>query len=196
MHSVFLYHAIRAGMDMGIVNPGMLQGYDEIPRDLLALVEDVILNRREDATERLISHAESLQDTQKKTKDKADEWRKASLEERLNHALVKGITDHIEKDVLEAREIDCIRVVGRREPVTVYQLLGRKGELSDEAQARLELYGRALQEYKEKKWEEASSLFRDLDDDPVVSVYLGRIEVLKNDPPDEDWDGVFELKEK
>ena len=103
MHSVFLYHAIQAGMDMGIVNPGMLQVYDEIPPDLLTLVEDVILNRREDATERLIIHAQSLQDTHKK-KEKTDLWREGPVEDRLNHALVKGIADYIEKDVLEARE--------------------------------------------------------------------------------------------
>jgi 5-methyltetrahydrofolate--homocysteine methyltransferase len=102
MHSVFLYHAIKAGLDMGIVNPGMLQVYDEIPPDLLILVEDVIMNRRNDATERLIVHAQSLQDTHKK-KERTDAWREAALEDRINHALVKGITDHIEKDVLEAR---------------------------------------------------------------------------------------------
>jgi 5-methyltetrahydrofolate--homocysteine methyltransferase len=103
MHSAFLYHAIRSGLDMGIVNPGMLQVYDEIPDDLLILVEDVILNRREDATDRLIKHAENLQDTSKK-KEKVDIWREGNVEERLNHSLVKGITDHIEEDVHEARE--------------------------------------------------------------------------------------------
>ncbi len=102
MHSVFLYHAIQAGLDMGIVNPGMLQVYDEIPEDLLILVEDVVLNRREDATERLISHAENLKQS-RRGKEKKDEWRKGTVEERLKHALVKGITDHVEQDVLEAR---------------------------------------------------------------------------------------------
>jgi 5-methyltetrahydrofolate--homocysteine methyltransferase len=102
MHSAFLYHAIRAGMDMGIVNPGMLQVYDEIPADLLERVEDVVLNRRPDATERLISHAETIQ--QKGKKDiRKDVWRESSVQERLKHALVKGIVDHIEQDVLEAR---------------------------------------------------------------------------------------------
>ena len=92
MHSAFLYHAIKAGMDMGIVNPGMLEVYEEIPKDLLALVEDVLLNRRPDATERLIKFADSV-----KQKGKAevveDEWRKGTVEERLSHALVKVIVD-------------------------------------------------------------------------------------------------------
>ncbi len=102
MHSAFLYHAIKAGLDMGIVNPGMLQVYDEIPPDLLERVEDVILNRREDATERLIKYAETIQ--QKGAKEvRVDEWRETSVQERLRHALVKGIVDHIEEDTLEAR---------------------------------------------------------------------------------------------
>src|ERR1041385_7753351 len=102
MHSAFLYHAIKAGLDMGIVNAGMLEVYEEVPKDLLELVEDVLLNRRPDATERLIKFAESV-----KKKDKAevveDEWRKGSVEERLSHALVKGIVDFIEPDTEEAR---------------------------------------------------------------------------------------------
>lgn len=102
MHSAFLYHAIQAGMDMGIVNPGMLQVYDEIPADLLEHVEDAILNRRPDATERLISFAEKIQHKDKK-EEKKDLWRDSSVQERLKHALVKGITDHIVEDVLEAR---------------------------------------------------------------------------------------------
>ncbi|KPK84635.1 MAG: methionine synthase [Bacteroides sp. SM23_62_1] len=103
MHSAFLYHAIRAGLDMGIVNPGMLQVYDEIPKDLLERVEDVILNRKPDATERLIEYAEQFR--QRKSKEKSmDEWRKDSVQKRLTHALVKGVTDYIETDVLEARE--------------------------------------------------------------------------------------------
>src|SRR5439155_10607642 len=103
MHSAFLYHAIKAGLDMGIVNAGQLAVYDEVPKDLLVLVEDVLLNRRPDATERLIKFAESV-----KKKDKAevveDEWRKGTVEERLTHALVKGIVDFIDADVEEARQ--------------------------------------------------------------------------------------------
>src|SRR5213082_3410718 len=103
MHSAFLYHAIQAGLDMGIVNAGMLAVYEEIPRDLLALVEDVLLNRRPDATERLIKFAESV-----KKKDKADAvedaWRQGAVEERLSHALIKGVVDYIEQDVEEARQ--------------------------------------------------------------------------------------------
>ncbi|MFW5889916.1 MAG: methionine synthase [Marinilabiliaceae bacterium] len=105
MNSVFLYHAIQAGMDMGLVNPGMLQIYDEIPADLRELVEDVVLNRRSDATERLVDAAEDIRDQQSgKTAAKKDEWREKSLEERLNHALIKGIPDYLEEDLTEARE--------------------------------------------------------------------------------------------
>src|SRR6185369_2326474 len=90
MHAAFLYHAIKAGLDMGIVNAGMLEVYDEIPKDLLELVEDVLLNRKPEATERLVKFADTL-----KQKDRAevqeDEWRKGTVEERLSHALVKGI---------------------------------------------------------------------------------------------------------
>jgi 5-methyltetrahydrofolate--homocysteine methyltransferase len=103
MHSAFLYHAIRAGMDMGIVNPSMLEVYDSIPEDLLKLVEDVILNRRKDATERLILYAETIKESGKKERKK-DEWRSKPVDERLSYALVKGITDHIENDVLKARK--------------------------------------------------------------------------------------------
>jgi 5-methyltetrahydrofolate--homocysteine methyltransferase len=103
MHSAFLYHAIQAGLDMGIVNAGMLEVYEEVPKDLLELVEDVLLNRRPDATDRLMRFAESV-----KQKDKAavveDEWRKGTVEERLSHALVKGIVDHIDADTEEARK--------------------------------------------------------------------------------------------
>ena len=103
MHSAFLYHAIRAGLDMGIVNAGMLEVYEEVPKELLGLVEDVLLNRRDDATERLIKFAESV-----KQKGKAevveDEWRKGTIEERLSHALVKGIVDFIDADIEEARQ--------------------------------------------------------------------------------------------
>ena len=102
MHSAFLYHAIKAGMDMGIVNPGMLSVYEEIPKDLLELVEDVLLNRRPDATERLVAFAETVKKTDK-TVTKDDSWRDGTVEERLSHALVKGITDFIDQDVEEAR---------------------------------------------------------------------------------------------
>ena len=102
MHSAFLYHAIKAGMDMGIVNPGMLSVYEQIPRDLLELVEDVLLNRRPDATERLVTFAETVKKTDKAVV-KDDSWRSGTVEERLSHALVKGITDFIDQDVEEAR---------------------------------------------------------------------------------------------
>ncbi len=103
MHSVFLYHAIKAGLDMGIVNPGMLQVYDDIPPELLELVEDVILNRRKDATDRLISYAETVRQTAGR-KVKQDDWRRKRVQERINHALIKGISEYIEKDVEEARK--------------------------------------------------------------------------------------------
>jgi 5-methyltetrahydrofolate--homocysteine methyltransferase len=102
MHSAFLYHAIKAGMDMGIVNPGMLAVYEEIPKDLLELVEDVLLNRRPDATERLVTFAETYKQTGK-IAVKDDGWRSGTVEERLSHALVKGLTDFIDQDVEEAR---------------------------------------------------------------------------------------------
>ncbi len=102
MHSAFLYHAIKAGLDMGIVNPSMLEVYDEIPKDLLERVEDVIFNRRENATERLIDFAETVKQQDKKDTKKAN-WRNGTVEERLGYALVKGIVDYIEEDVLEAR---------------------------------------------------------------------------------------------
>jgi 5-methyltetrahydrofolate--homocysteine methyltransferase len=102
MHSAFLYHAIQAGMDMGIVNAGQLAVYEEIPKDLLELVEDVLLNRRPDATERLINFAESVK-AQGKVQVKDDSWREGSVEERLKHALMKGVADYVEADVEEAR---------------------------------------------------------------------------------------------
>ena len=103
MHSVFLYHAITAGMDMGIVNAGMLAVYEQIPADLLNLVEDVLLNRREDATERLLVMAESLKGTVSKKDAKAEEaWRGGTVEERLQHALLKGNADYVEADTREA----------------------------------------------------------------------------------------------
>ena len=103
IHSVFLYHGIQYGMDMGIVNPEMLEIYDNIPKDLLELVEDVVLNRREDATERLIEFAENVRG-EAKTKKKDDEWRNFSLEKRMEHSLVKGITEFIDEDTAEALE--------------------------------------------------------------------------------------------
>ena len=99
-HSVFLYHAIAAGLDMGIVNPGMLQIYDEIPKDLLEYVEDVILNRRPDATERILAFSETMKEGEKK-EEKIEEWRSLPVIERIQHALVKGITDFIEEDIVE-----------------------------------------------------------------------------------------------
>jgi 5-methyltetrahydrofolate--homocysteine methyltransferase len=102
MHSVFLYHAIRNGMDMGIVNPTMLEVYDQIPKELLERVEDVLLNRREDSTERLLEFAETVKGSAKK-KEQDDEWRKGTVEERLTHSLVKGIIDFIDHDIEEVR---------------------------------------------------------------------------------------------
>ncbi len=102
MHSAFLYHAVNAGMDMGIVNPGQLEVYEEINKELLELVEDVLLNRREDATERLISFAEQLKPGEKQEAIE-EEWRKQTVEERIKHALVKGITEHIIEDTEECR---------------------------------------------------------------------------------------------
>ena len=103
MHSAFLYHAIHAGLDMGIVNAGQLAVYEEIPKDLLVLVEDVLLNRRKDATERLIAFAESVKKAGK-VEVVADAWRSGTIEERLSHSLVKGIVDFIDADVEEARK--------------------------------------------------------------------------------------------
>jgi len=104
MHSAFLYHAITAGMDMGIVNAGMLEVYEEIEPELKVLVEDVLLNRRADATERLVEHGESLKGAGAVVSEKkAEEWRNGTVEERLSHALVKGIDAYIEIDAEEAR---------------------------------------------------------------------------------------------
>lgn len=104
MHSAFLFHAIKAGLDMGIVNAGQLEVYEEIPKDLLVMVEDVILNRRKDATERLVEFAEGLKAGKEKAEQKADEWRGLSVEERLKHSLIKGIVAHIDEDSEEARQ--------------------------------------------------------------------------------------------
>jgi 5-methyltetrahydrofolate--homocysteine methyltransferase len=104
MHSAFLYHAISAGMDMGIVNAGMLEVYEEIDPELKMLVEDVLLNRRPDATERLVDYGEQLKHVGKVVSEKkAEEWRAGTVEERLSHALVKGIDTYIEIDAEEAR---------------------------------------------------------------------------------------------
>jgi len=103
MHSAFLYHAIHNGMDMGIVNPTILEVYDEIPKDLLERVEDVLLNRRDDSTERLLEFAETVKGSAKK-KETDDEWRKGTVEDRITHSLVKGIIDFIDADTEEARQ--------------------------------------------------------------------------------------------
>ncbi len=104
MHAAFLYHAIHAGLTMGIVNAGQLAIYEEIPKDLLELVEDVLLNRRPDATERLTAFAESIKGSTARAEKEAEAWRSGTVEERLSHALVKGIVDSLEVDLAEARE--------------------------------------------------------------------------------------------
>ncbi len=104
MHSVFLYHAIKAGMNIGIVNPAMLEVYDDIPKDLLERVEDVILNRRDDATERLLDFAQNYVGKSRETKVDLS-WREASLQERISRSLIKGIDQFIVEDVEEARQI-------------------------------------------------------------------------------------------
>ncbi|MBU2922594.1 methionine synthase [Winogradskyella psychrotolerans] len=103
MHSAFLYHAIKNGMNMGIVNPTMLEVYDEIDKDLLERVEDVLFDRRDDATERLLDFAESVKGQKKEHEDKVLEWRSHPLQDRITHALVKGIDAFILEDVEEAR---------------------------------------------------------------------------------------------
>ncbi len=106
MHTAFLYHAIQAGLDTGIVNAGQLGVYAEIPKDLLELVEDALFNKRPDATDRLLTFADAVKGDGKtdKTAKAAEEWRAGSVEERLSHSLVKGLTDHIEADTEEARQ--------------------------------------------------------------------------------------------
>jgi 5-methyltetrahydrofolate--homocysteine methyltransferase len=104
MHSVFLYHAIKAGLDMGIVNPGMLQVYSEIDPDLLQLTEDVILNRRKDSTERLVKFAEGIKNEGKKV-EKENAWRQLPVVERIKHSLIRGLDEFIEQDVEEARSL-------------------------------------------------------------------------------------------
>ena len=103
IHSSFLYHAIQAGMDMGIVNAGMITVYDDIPEDLLTLIEDVLLNRKEDATDALVTFAETVKGDGKKREVDLS-WRQLPVEKRLEHALVKGIVDYIDEDTEEARK--------------------------------------------------------------------------------------------
>src|SRR5262249_56399233 len=102
IHSAFLYHAIKAGLDMGIVNAGQLVVYEDIPKDLLEHVEDIIFNRRPDATERLVELAATIKGGARK-KEQDDAWRSGTVQARLSHALVHGIVDHIDQDVEEAR---------------------------------------------------------------------------------------------
>ncbi len=149
MHAAFLYHAIRAGLDMGIVNAGQLAVYEDIPADLLERVEDVLFNRRPDATERLVTFAEAVKGT-KKEKD-AEAWREKPVGERLSYALVHGVVDFIEADAEEARHtlgrpldviegplMDGMKTVGdlvrRRQDVPA---AGRQERASDEARRRL-----------------------------------------------------------
>ncbi|MEO2013768.1 MAG: methionine synthase [Fuerstiella sp.] len=103
MNAAFLYHAIAAGLDMGIVNPTQLEVYDEIDSELLVFIEDVLLNRRPDATERLIDYAETVKEKASGVQ-RTEEWRNGSIEERLKHALLKGITDYVDGDTEEARQ--------------------------------------------------------------------------------------------
>ncbi|MAD80332.1 MAG: methionine synthase, partial [Planctomycetaceae bacterium] len=113
MHSAFLYHAIGAGLDMGIVNAGQLEVYQEVPKELLERVEDVLFNRRDDATERLVVFAESVSGPGKKAKEENLQWRQSDVTERLTHALVKGIDKFIEEDVEEARQCHerCLHII-------------------------------------------------------------------------------------
>ena len=104
MHASFLFHGIKSGMDMGIVNAGQLGIYDEIPADLLQRIEDVLMNKREDATDRLVEFAETVKEGATKIKTTDLQWRKESVQDRLAHALVKGITEYIEEDTEEARQ--------------------------------------------------------------------------------------------
>ncbi|XZE54901.1 methionine synthase [Planctomycetaceae bacterium SH139] len=114
MHSAFLYHAVQAGLDMGIVNAGQLEVYEEIPKDLLEHVEDVLLNRRSDATDRMLTFAESIKDTSGKKTAGADlEWRERDVHARLKHALIKGIDKFVVEDTEEARQqcTRCLEVI-------------------------------------------------------------------------------------
>jgi 5-methyltetrahydrofolate--homocysteine methyltransferase len=114
MHAAFLYHAIQAGLDMGIVNAGQLAVYEEIPKDLLERVEDVLFDRRPDATERLVEFAQTVKKKGGATAGAGDQtWRRTSVEERLSHALVKGIADYVEQDAEEARQQypSCLSII-------------------------------------------------------------------------------------
>jgi 5-methyltetrahydrofolate--homocysteine methyltransferase len=104
MHAAFLYHAIRAGMDMGIVNAGLIEVYADIPKDLLNRIEDVLFNRNPDATEALVRMAESFKDSGGRSVEKDLAWRESSVEQRITHALVRGITEFIDVDIEEARQ--------------------------------------------------------------------------------------------
>ncbi len=104
MHSSFLYHAIRAGLDMAIVNAGQLEVYEQIPEELLGKVEDVLFNKREDATERLVDYAEKIKEEPEESAEKKQAWREKPVAERLEHALLKGIVDYVEEDTEEARK--------------------------------------------------------------------------------------------
>ncbi len=104
MHTAFLYHAIQAGMDMGIVNAGQIDVYSDVPADLLELVEDVLFNRRKYATERLTRFAEGVKKSAKPTQGNSNSWRKESVDKRISYSLIKGITDYIVEDVEEARQ--------------------------------------------------------------------------------------------
>lgn len=105
IHTAFLYHAIKAGMDMGIVNAAQIGIYDEIPKDVLELVEDVLLNRRDDATERLVTYAETVKDKGKTQSGPDLSWRLLPIKERISHALVKGLADYIDEDIEECRHL-------------------------------------------------------------------------------------------
>jgi 5-methyltetrahydrofolate--homocysteine methyltransferase len=105
MHAAFLYHAIQNGMDMGIVNPSMLEVYDDVDKELLERVEDVLMNKREDATERLLDFAESFKGEAGKKREVDLSWRETDVKERLTHALVKGIADYVEEDTEECRQL-------------------------------------------------------------------------------------------
>ena len=102
IHAVFLYHAINAGLKMGIVNPGMLEIYDNIPEPLKTLVEDVVLNKSSDATQRLLEYAETIKADKASMEEKTDDWRNDSVEIRLQNALIKGVNKHLEEDIIEA----------------------------------------------------------------------------------------------
>ena len=115
MHAVFLYHAINAGLEMGIVNPAMLEIYDNIPEPLKTLVEDVVLNKSKDATQKLLEYAETIKSEKTEKEEKVEDWRTESVEERLQSALIKGINKHLEEDIIDAlktyKPIDIIEKI-------------------------------------------------------------------------------------